>query len=60
MVNNRIDTLIELKFPGQLGQIRELIVEMSKDYDKTQFLEEDIEEALSQLIQKNIKTVLLS
>ena len=46
MSGNRIDTLIELKFPGRLGQIRELMVEMSKDYDKDQFLEEDIEESI--------------
>jgi hypothetical protein len=43
---NRIEKLIENKYPGQLNKILDRIEILSKDYDKEQFLEEDILESI--------------
>jgi hypothetical protein len=39
---NRIEQLIENRYPGQLQEILDKIEILSKDYDEEQFLEEDI------------------
>jgi len=39
---NRIEQLIENRYPGQLQLILHTIELLSKDYDEEQFLEEDI------------------
>jgi hypothetical protein len=39
---NRIEKLIEDRYPGQLQEILDQIEILSKDYDEEQFLEEDI------------------
>ena len=49
---NRIQQLIELEYPGKLKQIERTIEIMKLDYDRDQFLEEDIEESI--LIELNI------
>lgn len=43
---NRIDQLIEDRYPGQLEEIRRKIEILSKEYDEEQFLEEDILESI--------------
>ena len=43
---NRIDQLIEDRYPGQLDQIKVYIEIMKTDYDQDQFLEEDILESI--------------
>ena len=43
---NRIDQLIEARYPGQLDQIKFYIEIMKTDYDQDQFLEEDILESI--------------
>ena len=43
---NRIDQLIEARYPGQLDQIKSYIEIMKTDYDQDQFLEEDILESI--------------
>ena len=43
---NRIDRLIESRYPGQLEEIRKKIEILSKEYDEEQFLEEDILESI--------------
>ena len=43
---NRIEQLIENRYPGQLEEVKKKIDIMSKDYDKDQFLEEDILESI--------------
>ena len=43
---NRIDQLIEDRYPGQLDQIQQQIKIMTKEYDHEQFLEEDILESI--------------
>ena len=48
----RIQQLIELEYPGKLKQIERTIELMKLDYDRDQFLEEDIEESI--LIELNI------
>ena len=42
--NNRIDQLINDRYPGRLNTIHRVINIMKKDYDQDQFLEEDIME----------------
>jgi len=39
---NRIEQLIEGRYPGQLQEILDQIEILSKEYDEEQFLEEDI------------------
>ena len=39
---NRIEQLIEDRYPGQLNEILNKIDILSKEYDEEQFLEEDI------------------
>jgi hypothetical protein len=39
---NRIEQLIENRYPGQLEEIKRRIEILSKEYDEEQFLEEDI------------------
>jgi len=43
---NRIDRLIEDKYPGQLEEIKKKIEILWKEYDEEQFLEEDILESI--------------
>ncbi len=43
---NRIDQLIEDRYPGQLEEIKRRIEILSKEYDEEQFLEEDILESV--------------
>ncbi len=43
---NRIDQLIEDRYPGQLEEIKRKIEILSKEYDEEQFLEEDILESI--------------
>ena len=43
---SRIDQLIEDRYPGQLKEIKKRIEILSKEYDKEQFLEEDILESI--------------
>ena len=43
---NDFEKLIENKYPGQLNKILDRIEILSKDYDKEQFLEEDILESI--------------
>ena len=43
---NRIEQLIENKYPGQLNEILDQIEDMKKNYDTDQFLEEDIQESI--------------
>ena len=43
---NRIEQLIDSRYPGQLKEITRLIEILSKDYDEEQFLEEDILESI--------------
>ena len=43
---NRIDQLIEDRYPGQLEEIKKKIEILSKEYDEEQFLEEDILESV--------------
>ena len=43
---NRIDQLIEDRYPGQLDQIKAYIEIMKTDYDQDHFLEEDILESI--------------
>tara|TARA_Y100000385_G_scaffold192759_1_gene199346 strand:+ start:325 stop:480 length:156 start_codon:yes stop_codon:yes gene_type:complete len=49
---NRIQSMIELQYPGRLSEIEELIEVMKLDYDSDMFLEEDIEESI--LMELNI------
>ena len=49
---NRIQSQIELQYPGRLLEIEELIETMKLEYDPTMFLEEDIVESI--LIELNI------
>ena len=49
---NRIQSQIELQYPGRLKEIEELIETMKLEYDSTQFLDEDIEESI--LMELNI------
>ena len=47
---NRIDQLINDRYPGQVDQIKSYIEIMKTDYDQDQFLEEDIlEDILTKL-----------
>lgn len=39
---NRIEQLIENRYPGKLNEILNKIDILSKEYDEEQFLEEDI------------------
>ena len=43
---NRIEQLIEDRYPGQLQEILGKIEILSKEYDEEQFLEEDILESI--------------
>ena len=43
---NRIEQLIEDRYPGQLEEIKKQIDILSKEYDEDQFLEEDILESI--------------
>ena len=43
---NRIEQLIEDRYPGQLEEIKRQIEILSKEYDEEQFLEEDILESI--------------
>jgi hypothetical protein len=43
-MDNRIDRLIEARYPGKVKMIRRVIEIMRRDYDPEQFLEEDITE----------------
>ena len=43
---NRIEQLIEDRYPGQLQEILDQIEILSKEYDEEQFLEEDILESI--------------
>ena len=43
---NRIEQLIEDRYPGQLQEILNRIKILSKEYDEEQFLEEDILESI--------------
>ena len=43
---NRIEQLIENRYPGQLNEILDQIKDMKLDYDTDQFLEEDIQESI--------------
>ena len=43
---NRIDQLIENRYPGKLNLIKRVIEVRKKDYDEDQFLEEDIIESI--------------
>ena len=43
---NRIEQLIEDRYPGQLEEIKRQIDILSKEYDEEQFLEEDILESV--------------
>ena len=49
---NRIQSQIELSYPGRLLEIEELIETMKLEYDSEMFLEEDIVESI--LIELNI------
>ena len=49
---NRIQSQIELQYPGRLREIEELIETMKLDYDSDMFLEEDIVESI--LLELNI------
>ena len=49
---NRIQSIIELQYPGRLKEIEELIEDMKLDYDSDMFLEEDIVESI--LMELNI------
>ena len=49
---NRIEQLIENRYPGQLNEILDQIEDMKLDYDTDQFLEEDIQESI--LIELNV------
>ncbi len=42
--NNRIDQLINDRYPGKVEMIHRVISIMRRDYDQDQFLEEDIME----------------
>ena len=42
--NNRIDQLINDRYPGRVKEIHEVINIMKEDYDQDQVLEEDIME----------------
>ena len=42
--NNRIDQLINDRYPGKVEMIHRVINIMKEDYDQDQFLEEDIME----------------
>jgi len=43
-MDNRIDQLIESRYPGGVKEIRRVIETLKRDYDEDQFLEEDIME----------------
>jgi hypothetical protein len=43
-MDNRIDQLIESRYPGRVKMIRRVIETLKRDYDEDQFLEEDIME----------------
>jgi len=43
---NRIDNLIEERYPGKLDLIKRVIEQMKTTYDEDQFLEEDILESI--------------
>lgn len=43
-MNDRIDQLINDRYPGQVKMIRGVIEWLKRDYDQDQFLEEDIME----------------
>ncbi len=49
---NRIQSQIELEYPGRLSEIEELIETMKLEYDSDMFLEEDIVESI--LLELNI------
>lgn len=49
---NRIQSQIELQYPGRLSEIEELIETMKLEYDSDMFLEEDIVESI--LLELNI------
>ena len=49
---NRIQSQIELEYPGRLSEIEELIETMKLEYDSDMVLEEDIEESI--LMELNI------
>jgi len=49
---NRIQSQIELEYPGRLSEIEELIETMKLEYDSNMFLEEDIVESI--LLELNI------
>ena len=49
---NRIQSQIELQYPGRLSEIEELIETMKLEYDSNMFLEEDIVESI--LLELNI------
>ena len=49
---NRIEQLIENRYPGQLNEILDQIEDMKLDYDTDQFLEEYIQESI--LIELNV------
>ena len=42
--DNRIDQLINNRYPGMVDEIHQVINTMKEDYDQDQFLEEDITE----------------
>mgnify|MGYP001579000216 FL=1 len=42
--DNRIDQLINNRYPGMVDEIRRVIEWLKRDYDQDQFLEEDIME----------------
>ena len=42
--DNRIDQLINNRYPGMVDEIRGVIEWLKRDYDQDQFLEEDITE----------------
>ena len=41
-MDNRIDRLINDRYPGRVMEIRSVIETLKRDYDEDQFLEEDI------------------
>lgn len=43
---SRIDILIETKYPGRLKEMWSIIEEKQKEFDDSQFLEEDILESI--------------
>jgi hypothetical protein len=46
VIMNRIDNLIEERYPGKLDLIKRVIEQMKTTYDEDQFLEEDILESI--------------